>query len=355
MEESVSPASLVLIAGVCAASFVTLFLLFQRHISGSHLMPYEPRRRVPWGPGIAVAALAFPILGVFVTVLGVEADESQDNIIPRENIVEQHTQEIDTENGSPDPVDADKFVVTNLSMGVMLIVLVAVIALFLRVCVHADDRDLGIPSSREEFLHDVGLGAIAALASIFPTFVLQLILTLLFEPEQGHPLVEEFQTTHTPAMLVVGLFMVVVAAPLFEEFSFRLLLQGWLEKWEDQTIGYSATVRVQRLAIVEENPEANKEVLSISEDAEPQREVIQPVRPPGVGVLADLPHGWFPILVSSVLFGLAHLGHGVSPLPLVLFGMVLGYLYQRTHRLVPSITAHALFNAYSMTLLWLNL
>jgi len=55
-----------------------------------------------------------------------------------------------------------------------------------------------------------------------------------------------------------------------------------------------------------------------------------------------------------VAFGLAHLGHGVAPIPLVLLGLVLGYVYQRTHRIVPCIVAHMLFNAYSMVLLWLS-
>jgi len=60
------------------------------------------------------------------------------------------------------------------------------------------------------------------------------------------------------------------------------------------------------------------------------------------------------VLISGTAFGLAHLEHGVSALPLVLFGIVLGYLYQRTHRLAPSIAAHMLFNAFTMLLLWLE-
>jgi membrane protease YdiL (CAAX protease family) len=35
--------------------------------------------------------------------------------------------------------------------------------------------------------------------------------------------------------------------------------------------------------------------------------------------------------------------------------MVLGYVYQRTHRLLPSIVCHALFNAFSLYVLWLAL
>ena len=59
--------------------------------------------------------------------------------------------------------------------------------------------------------------------------------------------------------------------------------------------------------------------------------------------------------MSGTAFGLAHYGQGVAPIPLVLFGIVLGYLYQRTHRLTACIAAHMLFNSYSLGLLWLQL
>jgi membrane protease YdiL (CAAX protease family) len=73
--------------------------------------------------------------------------------------------------------------------------------------------------------------------------------------------------------------------------------------------------------------------------------------PPRRGV-AGLPYGWFPIVISSVAFGLAHFGYGPEPVPLLLLGLVLGYLYQRTHRIVPCIVAHALFNLFTMIILW---
>jgi membrane protease YdiL (CAAX protease family) len=31
---------------------------------------------------------------------------------------------------------------------------------------------------------------------------------------------------------------------------------------------------------------------------------------------------------------------------------VLGFLYQRTHRIIPGIVAHALFNLFTMIILW---
>jgi hypothetical protein len=73
--------------------------------------------------------------------------------------------------------------------------------------------------------------------------------------------------------------------------------------------------------------------------------------PPSNGI-AGLPYGWFPIIASAVAFGLAHLGYGPEPIPLFLLGLVLGYLYQRTHRILPGIVAHALFNLFTMIILW---
>jgi membrane protease YdiL (CAAX protease family) len=63
-------------------------------------------------------------------------------------------------------------------------------------------------------------------------------------------------------------------------------------------------------------------------------------------------YGWFPITVSSAAFGLAHFGYGPEPIPLFLLALVLGFLYQRTHRIIPSIVAHGLFNMFSMIILW---
>ena len=65
-----------------------------------------------------------------------------------------------------------------------------------------------------------------------------------------------------------------------------------------------------------------------------------------------LPHGWLPILVSSLLFALAHFGIGPDPIPLFFLAIVLGYTYQRTHRIVPCMVTHALFNSLTLIALW---
>ena len=48
-----------------------------------------------------------------------------------------------------------------------------------------------------------------------------------------------------------------------------------------------------------------------------------------------------------------HLGTGLDPIPLFFLGAILGYLYNKTHRLLPCIVVHMLFNGFSLACVWL--
>jgi len=325
------------------ASLAALLYLFQKHIAGFPLLDYEPRFRVPWGGGIALVAMLFPFMGILLMLTSSEPEATE------QAIVEEHTVEVVEDNEPAQAEDTNDFVINGLSTSVLMIAFVVVVSLFLRSSVGADNHDLGLPQDKIELLHDVRAGAVACAAAIVPIYVVQFLLTIILQPVNEHPLIDDLQKTHTPTMMLVGLLMVVIAAPLSEEFAFRLLLQGWLEKFEDQLMGLTATLRPQPTIPLESDELADVSPIE-------EREIIAfPSETHALPREGLLPHGWLPILASGTIFGLAHLGHGVSPIPLLLFGIVLGYLYQRTHRLVPSMTAHALFNGYSMTMLWLNL
>jgi membrane protease YdiL (CAAX protease family) len=344
MDEPASLSSFLLFSATAATSFTAIFYLFQRHISGSPLLAYEPRRRVPWGQGLALVAILIPLTSVASSIINSLASPADATVVEvAEEILKQD---------EPKPANnPDTFVQNGLVVCALMLTFVLIVGWVIHDFLGADANDFGLPMSSTQFVADIGLGVFACVASMLPIYAIQLVLTYLLVPENEHPLVDELKKTHTPAMMLVGVLMVVVAAPLFEEFSFRLLLQGWLEKWEDEQIGYSGTIR----PLMSDNISAESEL----DEQDAEEGVILPlprvsVPLPRSGLLPDLPYGWLPILISAILFGLAHWGHGVSPVPLVLFGIVLGYLYQRTHRLVPSITAHAVFNSYSMIMLWLS-
>lgn len=112
-----------------------------------------------------------------------------------------------------------------------------------------------------------------------------------------HPVVE-FLATRRDA-LGVGLVVVTacVVAPFAEEFFFRRVLQGWLEK------------------------------------------------------LLPAANGMAAVYIASAAFALAHYGHGLAFVPLFPLGLVLGFIARRTGSIVPAILLHALFNAVSVAIL----
>jgi membrane protease YdiL (CAAX protease family) len=119
-----------------------------------------------------------------------------------------------------------------------------------------------------------------------------------------HPIVEFLATHRDAASISLVWFAATVVAPIVEEFFFRRVLQGWLEDW--------LTGRAASAA------------------------------------------GGLAITGSAFAFALAHLGQGLAWVPLVVLGVVLGWLARQTGSIVPGILAHALFNAVSVVLVLLQ-
>lgn len=112
-----------------------------------------------------------------------------------------------------------------------------------------------------------------------------------------HPVVDSIGGERDAAGVAIVVIAAVLAAPVFEELFFRRLLLGWID------------------------------------------------------TVAPSPGGAVAILVSALLFGLAHWGQGLAWIPLVILGAVLGALARTRGSLVPAILLHALFNATSVALL----
>ena len=60
------------------------------------------------------------------------------------------------------------------------------------------------------------------------------------------------------------------------------------------------------------------------------------------------------IAYVAAIFALLHYSHGPDWVPLFFLAMGMGYLYQRTHRLLPSLVVHGLLNSLSMCGLWVQ-
>jgi membrane protease YdiL (CAAX protease family) len=129
---------------------------------------------------------------------------------------------------------------------------------------------------------------------------MQFIIDLLYEPfhfkSLNHPVNHLFKAAHGPGFVLIAI-MTTFIAPVFEEWLFRGVIF--------RAIAEGATGVTKKTAVV-------------------------------LGVIT-----------SAVLFGAAH-GEPLEFAGLVLLGMVLAVLVQRTQRLVPSYLAHASFNATAL-------
>lgn len=116
-----------------------------------------------------------------------------------------------------------------------------------------------------------------------------------------HQIVDFLASHRDPASLAVVFLSAVIVAPIAEEFFFRRVLQGWLEK---------------RQAVA----------------------------------LYRVRSGESAVAISALCFALLHVDQGLAWVPLVFFGVVVGYLAKQTGSILPGILLHAIFNAISVVL-----
>lgn len=206
-------------------------------------------------------------------------------------------------------VDMEKMLPTpGFLLGVALanVVTAAVAVVWLRRVRGAGAADLGWTG--RSAVKDVSLGLLGLLTAAAPVYTVQSILIQWFP--KYHPIVESLERDGHASSFAMATLVTVVAAPLVEEIVFRLALQGWLEARERR---WRRRYNLWR----------------------------------------GLPRGLPPILISSFVFAAVHFSAGPAPVALFFLALVLGYLYQRTHRILPSIVTHAAFNATSMVMLML--
>jgi len=213
-----------------------------------------------------------------------------------------------------------------------------------------------------------------------PIIILNGLLSQATKVPYEHPIqkmIEEY-----PWLLGIAFWQASVVAPISEEYAFRALLIGWFEsihfgykKLEAFVFGLPVDPKespviadpFQKLASNSElthsdrNPYASSS--SIANGLEPARDEFGIDIPTAAFVAAakdpigTTPYNppWWPALLSGVLFGLAHFNYGVSWVNLILFGIVLGRLYQIRQSLLPVILVHFLFNSMSIAMFALKL
>lgn len=190
--------------------------------------------------------------------------------------------------------------------------------------------------STKHIVQDIRLGLLAFVMALPPIYILMITATLLFKKPYNHPVVDAIK--NDPSSLPMAIWLAVVIAPLLEEFGFRVLLQGFFESIARGPLSMKLIFGGRRDTqdLIQDSSLADATPQNL--ESNPNQEIITDS--------SQLP--WWPVIVSGILFGLAHFDYGASWLPLAVLGMVLGYLYRITNRIWPSLVVHCCLNGMTM-------
>ncbi|MEM8865257.1 MAG: CPBP family intramembrane glutamic endopeptidase [Planctomycetota bacterium] len=340
--------STLVILGI--ASVAVWVMLASKLVAGESILPYQLRQRVPWGGGAGTIAIVIMAIN-FLAAPGPQtvADESVSETLTSQQVLEG-----------------------GISAVVVYTIFIGTIVMLLTSTVGATRRDFGVPASVAQLASDIRLGLLTALAALVPSYGVHLVLVQLVKDETIHPVLLQVMSQPDLKMAIGAFLTAGLMVPVLEEFTFRLLLQGWLEKLEDQYVGWTATKR--RMPAADEQADSDEPDHAAQQSADDANPFASPRTnsdpPPESSTddideaivdesarrqlvsLTGLPHGWAPVLASALLFALAHLGLGAAPFALFVFAVLLGFVYQRTHRILPCIVAHMAFNTLSLVLVW---
>ena len=191
--------------------------------------------------------------------------------------------------------------------------------------------------------------------------ILNALLQGLTKTTYDHPIQEMIK--QFPWLLGIAFWQAAIVAPVSEEFAFRVLLIGWFESIQFGRDKISAFILGDTLENSRQQATPIDSALSpmkVRDGSNPYEILLtQEVAPDSELDLSERPKEyippWWPSLLSGSLFGLAHFNYGVSWVALIVFGMVLGRLYQMRQSIIPVIAVHFLFNSMNVTMLGLSI
>jgi membrane protease YdiL (CAAX protease family) len=307
-----------------------------RHRLGKPILHPEPVSPVPWGLFDIFVALLLQAVTLIAAAQWLQAQTGIDLARPRaEMSVDQRAQLM-------------------LASAVAHFGAILLTLLWLVVRHGANARELGIEIGRLRSDTLVGSAAFAMLAPI--VYGLQALLVQLVK--SAHPLLELLKENPQPEFFIITGVAAVLIAPVSEEILFRMLLQGWLDRAARGADSPRAVFFGGRpLPVVSDNSTRTvDEVPPASTPAdEPALDGSEFAVAPPVEPAADAERRpWWPVVVSALLFALAHAEHGPDPIPLFVLAVGLGYLYRQTGRILPCIVVHMLLNCCTLLMMWLN-
>ena len=173
------------------------------------------------------------------------------------------------------------------------------------------------------------MGGLMGFAMWIPVvWMVQLLMVQFLE--YTHPTIDSLDNQPQPLEVIQLWFGAAIVAPIVEEFLFRGVLQGWIQR-----IGRPLDGETPESIFLGSRGRDKIDIPSSKKDNG---------RPVHVGA----------IVVTSLIFALMHASQGPAPVALFVLSLGIGYLYQRTGSLLACIVMHMLLNFITLTLISLQ-
>ena len=157
---------------------------------------------------------------------------------------------------------------------------------------------------------DVGLGMRASLLILPPVLLISLLASLLIQYE--HPVLNSLSDFAVPLVFIATMVSTAIFTPIFEEFMLRGLFQNGLQRLADPP------------------------------DATSTDDAWRPV-------------SWWPLVATSLLFAIMHLGQGAAPIPLFFLALGMGFVFRQTGSLTGPIVVHMVLNGMTLSVEFLKI
>jgi membrane protease YdiL (CAAX protease family) len=347
--------ALVVLLGM-AGMFTAWIWLIVRLREGSPVLPQAPESApAPWGWRTVFLVLAASFLVSVLATRGYSRLRKDFGVSPPRGVAPSGAPaERSTPATSPAQEPGEKgpdltFAEQMFVMASINGALIVLVPLVLRWSSGARLAQLGV--TRDGAGRDVLLGTLSFLLAWPVVMVINYAADTLWRTVAGnnpHPLLRMLLDGFTISDVYLAYVSAVILAPIAEELLFRGVLQSWLRRLvldpprparsyrplPDDGRGFGDT------------PERGSEGGAVSPQLPPE--------PGGTG-RRGAARRYLPVLLSSGIFAAMHAPQMPAPIALFFLALVLGGLYERTGRLLPSIVLHALFNGFNTTLLVLAL
>ncbi len=181
------------------------------------------------------------------------------------------------------------------------------------------------------------IGGIITMFVLFPLimmtelFVTKCFLWLHRQPPKPHEVLQLIGETRDRRVMLIGILMATMVAPLFEELFFRGMMQTMLGRL------INCAFRTERITNAESSQPSSAVTISTAN---------QPILgAPAIGYRAR----WLAVIITAAAFAASHIEPAFLA-PIFVLALGLGYVYERTGNLWMTIAAHSAFNSLQILL-----